>query len=272
MEDTKAAAPAAAAVEAVKSQQAAPDAQSTKQPETDPRMEQFARKERQLRKLQQEIAKEREAMKSKQSEYETNYIPKNRLSEDPLSVLNEAGVSYDKLTELILSQPNTNDPTIRALRSEIKAIKDAQEASRRAGEEAQSAQYEQAIKQIKNEVKLMVDGSQDYETIKEMGMQDAVTELIQQTFNEEGYLMDISEAAKQVEEHLIEESVKMAQLKKVQSRLAPKAPEVSEKVKAQDAQHPKTLTHNMTQESSSKLSAKAKRERAIAAFYGKIQG
>lgn len=269
MEDSKAAAPAAAAVEAVKAQQTTPDAQSNK---PDPRLEQFAQKERQLRKLQQEIAREREAMKSKQSEYETNYIPKNRLSEDPLSVLNEAGISYDKLTELILSQPNTNDPTIRALRSEIKAIKDAQEASRRASEEAQSSQYEQAIKQIKNEVKLMVDGSQEYETIKEMGMQDAVTELIQQTFNEEGYLMDISEAAKQVEEHLIEESVKMAQLKKVQSRLAPKAPEVQEKPKAQDAQQPKTLTHNMTQENSSKLSAKAKRERAIAAFYGKLQG
>lgn len=278
--------PVAAAVEAVRQpdiKQAEDTATAPAAPAVDPKMDAFARKERQIRKMQQELAQERTAMTAKQKEYETNYVPRSRLSEDPLSVLQENGVSYDKLTELLLAQPNQNDPTIRALRAEIKALADKQTQSEKATQDAQSQQYEQAKKQIGMEAKMLVDSDPEYETIKATGMHDAVVELIVETFNREGHLMDIAEAAKEIENHLVEEYSKGAQYSKVQARLKPKTeqPESAPGTKtvtfkqSQPKVVPrepelKTLTNRVTQETSKGSSAKEKRERAIAAFYGKL--
>lgn len=274
--------PVAAAVAAVQQPDIKQVEDTTKAaPTADPKMEAFARKERQIRKMQQELAQERQAMTAKQKEYETNYIPKNRLAEDPLSVLQDAGVSYDKLTELLLNQPNQNDPTIRALRAEIKALADKQEQSQKAVQDAAAQQYEQAKKQISNEARVLIDSDPEYETIKAEGLYDAVTELIIETFNKDGVLMDVAEAAKEVENHLVEQAMKMAQYSKVKARLTPKTeqPESSDNMKKATSKQPqimpreqelKTLTNKVTQETSKSGSAKEKRERAIAAFYGKL--
>lgn len=264
--------PVAAAVEAVRQPDTKVTEETVAAPAVDPKIEAFARKERQIRKMQQELTREREAMTAKQKEYETNYIPKSRLTEDPMSVLTEAGVSYDKLTELLLNQPNQNDPTIRALRAEIKALADKQNNAEKQAQEAISQQYEQAKKQIAMEAKLLVDSDPEFETIKAEGLHEAVTELIIEAFNREGHLMDVAEAAKEVENHLVERGFKMAQYGKVKARLAPKTePAVTvPKVEKQSQASIKTLTNRVSQEPTSKSSEKAKRERAIAAFYGKL--
>jgi len=96
--------PAAAAVNAVKEQQATPEAAVPKQ---DPNQDIWARKERQLRKMQQDLASERKKWQDEQEQvkqrYNSDYIPKSRLTEDPLTVLTESGLSYDKLTEMLLA-------------------------------------------------------------------------------------------------------------------------------------------------------------------------
>lgn len=266
--------PAAAAVQAVQQAKDGTQAPENQVPnQADPRLEQLTRKEKQLHALRKQIEDERKALQSREEEYKTNYIPKNRLTEDPLSVLNEAGISYDKLTEMLLSQPNADDPAIKTLLNKIKAIEDRQEqASKQAAEQTQK-QYEQALNQIRNEVKLVVDSASEFETIKEMGMQDAVVELIEQTFTNEGYLMDIEKAAQEVENHLLEEAYKMAQLKKVQSRLQPKQEQNSPAPASKQNQAPgpiKTLTNSMQTQTTKGMTAKERRERAIAAFHGKL--
>lgn len=263
--------PVAQAVESVKTE--APVAKQA----ADPREEIYARKERQIRRMQRELESERTQWKTKETDYSTNYINKSRLTEDPISALTESGITVEKLTELLLNQPNSNDPTVRALRSEMKAIKDAQQRTEEAQKQAVEQQYQQAKKQITTEVKLMVDADPEFETIKSTGMQEAVVELIEQTFNAEGYLMDISEAAKAVEEHLAEEGYKLAQTRRVQSRLTPQTktePAVtsSKPQQRQPQVQLKTLTHRVTQEAPKRSSDKERRERALAAFYGKSQG
>ncbi len=244
-------------------------------PEADPRMDRYLQKEKQLRKLQQELTAERDSFKSKETDYSTNYIQKQRLQDDPLSVLNEAGVSYDKLTEMLLSQPNANDPATKAILTKLRALEEKQAASERAAQEAETQKYQQAVKQIGNEIKLLVDGSTDFETIKELGLHDAVTELIEQTFNTEGYLMDISEAATQVENHLLEEAVRMSQLKKVQSRLIPKASEVTEAPVAQKLQSAtpalRTITNNIPAKPAGRTTEKERVARAMLAFKGELK-
>lgn len=265
--------PAAAAVEAVKAATTpAETAVKTEAPPTaaDPKLEAFARKERQLHKMRKELEAERASLKTKLSEYETGYIPKQRLNEDPFGVLGELGLDYNKLTEMLLNSPNMNDPTIRALMQKVKSIEDRQSQAQKQSEEAAQKQYADALKQIGSEIKLLVASSADFEMIKETGMEEAVLELIEQTYNSEGSLMDIGDACKQVEEHLLVEAEKIARTKKLQSRLAPKAEAIAPDAKSPQAQITKTLTNAVSNTPSKRLSNKERIERAKLAFYGKL--
>ncbi len=260
--------PAALAVEAVKTETPI----ATPAPAAvDPRIEAMARKERQLHKMRKELETEKQSWKTKQGDYETNYIPKSRLAEDPLAALTEAGIDYNKLTEILLNNPNSNDPQIRTIRSEIKALRDAQEASNKRSEEQQNQQYQQALKQIGTEVKLLVDSDANFETIKETGMQEAVVTLIEQTFNESGVLMDIEEAATEIEAHLLAEALKLSKLKKLQPKTEPP---VSAPVKVSPQQlqtSPRTLTNTVSTQSPVRSSEKERIARAFAAFKGELK-
>lgn len=269
------AAQAVQAVQATKPTDAAPIPSAQVKPEgeqaPDPRMEAFARKERQLHKMRKELDAEREQLKTRISEYETGYIPKSRLTEDPFGVLSEAGLSYDTLTAKLLEAPNMNDPAIRALMGKIKALEDKQGQAAKQVEEAQEKQYKEAITQISNDVKQLVESNEAYEMIKESGLHEAVVELIEQTYNSEGYLMDTEEACKQVEDHLLVEAERFAKTKKLQAKLAIKPEAVTQDPKqASTSTQMKTLTNAVSATPTKRLSDKERRERAIAAFNGKL--
>lgn len=235
-------------------------------------LEAFAQKERQLRKMQTELQAEKQRLESESVKYKTDYLPKSRLQEDPLSVLAEMGYDTEKLSQLLLDAPNANDPTVRMFQQKIKALEEKQNAAEKRAVEATQAQYDQAKRQIANEAKILVDSSPDYETIKSAGMHDAVTEWIVATFEETGVLMDVAEAAQQIEEKLVNEGLKYAAIPKVQKRMQPA--ESAQKQPAQSTQPQiKTITQNLTQQTSGKSMTNAeKRARAIAAFNGTLKG
>lgn len=235
-------------------------------PAQDPKLDAFARKERQLRRMQQELAAEKKVLEARALEYETGYIPKSRIKDDFWSVASELGIDYNTLTEQVLNQPNMNDPTTRALMNKLRQLETKQAAAEKAAVDASQHQYQQALKQISNEVKMTVASNPDYETIKETGMQEAVVELIEQTFNNKGYLMDIEEAAKEVEAYLLTEATKMSQLKKLQK---PKTEQQEQApVQQRQAQGIKTLTNAVQAQASPKRSTEKERiARAMAAFH-----
>lgn len=226
-----------------------------------------------LRQREEAIAAREAALSAKDQEYKTKYIPKDRLTQDPWNTLQENGISYDQITQLALNPPAQQDPATKAamqmLQDEIKALKDAQEKTSKIHEESQSNAYKQAVAQIRNEAKSLVSSSpEDFETIHASGSVDDVVDLIEQTFKSEGVLLTVEEAAKAVEEHLVEEAMKYARLKKIQQRLTPttssapsKSPDGNNASK--QPQTLKTLTNAVG--TSRQLSV---RERAILAFKG----
>jgi hypothetical protein len=251
---------------------ATPELKTEPTPTADPKLEAFARKERQLRKEQQRLQAERAEWENKIKTYETDYIPRSSLKTDTLQALEAAGISYDQLTEMVLAQPNQNDPATRAMLAKIKSLEEKQIAQERMVADQAQQQYDQAVKQINTEVKLLVDSDVEYATIKSTGMHDAVTELIKTTFDTEGYLMDITEAAKQVEDYLVDEGFKLAQSEKIQSRLkpaaAPAAPAPAQPKQSQTSVQLKTLTNNIPSQPAKRSSDKERRERAMRAFRG----
>lgn len=261
--------------------------EAIKTPKEDPLSTQYAllaRKEKALRakvqaqeaqtKAREEalIARE-EALKAKEAEYQSDYIPKSRFKADPLSVLTEEGVSYDEITNAILNPRTQQDPRIVAeiekLKAEVQQQKQAQEQSRKHYEDQQSQAYQQAITQIRNEAKQLVNSDPSFETIKETDSVNDVVDLIEKTFNSDGIILSVEEAAKEIEEYLIEEAIKLSKLKRVQERLQPKsAQQVSQpsEPQAKQPQTMKTLTNSVN--ASKKLST---RERAILAFKGELK-
>lgn len=263
MEDKSA---VAAAVETVTQPQAEATVPSSRT--LDPKLEQYARQERALQQQRRDLDEDRKKWAAAQDEQRAKYISKDRLTSDPLSVLEEAGYNHAQIAEM-LGNASNQDPALRALRAELRAIKDQQEQSSKNNEEVVKQQYNQAVAQMRRDIESIVGANPDtFESISREGMHDAVVALVEETFNKEGYVMDLTEAANQVEQYLVDHAIKMVQgNKKMQSRLQTQPSKAADTGSAQ----PKTITHGMQQASPSpKLSDKERRERAIAAFQGKL--
>lgn len=242
-------------------------------PKADPMSPQFAalaRKERAIREQSRAIQAEKQAMQAKIADLEnqTNSKWKERLTSNPWDTLLEAGLTPEQATNIILNQPKPEEVELLKLKKEIEALKSSQDDSKNLFQKQQEQQYQQAKQQINRDVKLLVDSDETFETIKHMGAQEAVTELIEQTYQQQGYIMDIDEAAKEVEEYLVDHSLKLARLKKVQSRLNP-AVETAQKPNLNQKPQMNTLSNRMNP-TTKPLTDRERKERAILAFQGKL--
>lgn len=253
-----------------------PVATEVKKPDEDPNATRYAllaRKEKALR-AQQRTNQEREAAlvaREKALEQRSSPQPdwKERLLQDPLGVLQEAGLSYDQLTERIINT-SPADQKLSVLEKEIRGIKETQTKAQTLFEEQQQKAYEQAVNQIRNDVKIIVSSDPAFETIKAMAAEESVVELIEAHFKENGTVLSNEEAAQQVEDYLVEEALKVASLSKIKSKLNPVVETPSLETKPEVKAPTKTLTSASAQSMSKPMTTKDRRARAIAAFQGKL--
>lgn len=249
-------------------------------PKEDPLSSQYAtlaRKERALRAQIQQFKAEQEKFKAEQSSYKapetdlSKYVDRERLKADPLAVFAEAGLSYDEIVEQVLSRSQIQtDPRVNAqlakMEAEIKAAREEAKALRDAQETSQKQSYQQAVAQIKSEVSKAAFTDPSYEMIKATNSINDVVELIEETFKSDGTLLTTEEAMQMVEDHLLEEAIKLSKVKKLQQRLAaPAAPQKQANKNEQPQPTQKTLTNSM-----SVPKPMSARDRAIAAMQGKL--
>lgn len=259
-----------------------PEATESSEPAEEPLSKQYAiiaRKEKALRTKMQEVkAKELElatreqALKSQPQAKidESKFIALDKLQQDPITTLLRAGISYDQITQMVLNQPQMDPATkvmMDELKSEINRLKGDQEEFKKTSQNQQTQAYKQAVAQIRSEAQALVRNDEAFETINATGSVDDVVQLIEETFKADGILLSVEEAAREVEEYLVEQAAKFGRLKKVQQRLAPTKQEApkSQAPAGQQTQM-KTLTNAVG--STRQLSAK---ERAILAFKGELK-
>lgn len=249
----------------------------------------LARKEKALRAkaaAQDAQLKQREAtltareaeLASKANPNLSNYISKDQLKQNALGVLSELGISYDQLSqEALMSQ----SPEMQALRQyrqemdqELQKVREEQANTRKSYDQQQAQAYQQALNQIRTETKQLVFTDPNFETIKETGSVNDVVDLIEQTFKEEGTLLTVEQAAQMVEDHLVEEALKISRIRKISERLKPvekptaaqsQATGAPQQSKSAQPQQMKTLTNSVG--STRPLTAK---ERALLAFRGEL--
>lgn len=238
--------------------QGEPSSEATEKP-ISPQFVALAKQERAIRKARQELKAQQDAWEREKA----TYVNLEQLKADPLKFLNENGISYDRLTELQASQinPDPNQPLLNELSelkreiSQFKEDKIKEEASK----------YEAAVNVIRSDVKLLVDSDPTFETIKETGETESVVELIRKVFDAEGTILSVEEAARLVEDKLLENKLneieRLSKLSKIKARLGKPAETPAEATQLQQQQKAPTLTNEGS--ISRPLSA---RERAIQAF------
>lgn len=247
---------------------------------------QLARKEKQIRAMNQQIKAQEaaikareEALAAKEAGMGSQYVPKERLTKETLAVLAEQGISYDQLTQQALEQTGAPDAQsaalIAKLEAKVLALEANQQKTTKSLEDNQKNSYDQAVNHLRSQTKQLVAADPNFETIKVSGAIEDVVDLIKQTFEDgmgdeypKGTLLSVEEAAQMVEDHLVEEAIKIARLSKIQQRLKPATPAAGaqQSTSTQQKQPPKpTLTNAVA--SSRPMTA---RERAIAAAEGRL--
>ncbi len=264
------------------------DTQAPETPKEDPALSrqfaQLARQERQLRlKAQQQdqalkareaaLAAREAALTSTPATDLTQYIPRERLKQDALSVLDEAGVSYDELTQQIINRQPT-DPrvsaTISRLEAKIAQLEKAGEESTKAQADNQTRAYQSAVKQIEVDARNLVKSDPNFETIKATNSIKDIVELITETYDKDGILMSVEEAAQEVENYLVEEAMKLTRIDKIKRQIAQSSATTTQSTVSQPKQtQPQMKTLTNATASTRKLSA---RERALLAFKGELKG
>lgn len=228
---------------------------------TQPLSPQFAALAKQRRALQvkeREIA-DREKALSSQPPTQGGGVDLARLKSDPLSVLLEAGVTYDQLTEAILADQSGGGADIQALKAQIQSVKD--DVTKTLSERDSQAEKQVLAEMRKEAVKLSAEGD-TFELVRETGSIPQVMELIERTYRQSGEVLDVQEAMQLVEDELISESLKLAALKKVQGRLQPEPAPVPQPQQRQM----RTLTNRDTA-----AVPMSRKERALLAFSGQLK-
>lgn len=267
----------------------ATEAPKTNQMSDSDRMAKLARREMAIRDQAKQIQREKEELNSLRSQLANQKPPepdmswKNKLTEDPIAFLQDNGLSYEQLTNMLLNV-NPTDQNVKQVMVKIKEIEERQNKAANQIQEQTTQQYNQALTQMQHEVKRLAASSDDFELIRKSGEEGekAVVKYIESHWKDKGELLEIEEVAKMVEDVLLEDALQYAQLKKVQARLTPsQAAAQAEVVPPQTninrsfsrgptitTKTPTTLSHNMSN-SSTPPTDKDRRARAIAAFMGK---
>jgi hypothetical protein len=220
----------------------------------DPQAAEFAKRRRALQIKEKELADRERALQDTSVKADPVDF-KAQLKSDPLRVLQEAGVTYDQLTQAILDSQGNSE--VRALKAEIEALK---EGVNKNFTDRDTLQEQQVLAEMRKEAVLLSKTGEDFELVRETNSIPDVMKLIERTYRENGEVLDVREALQLYEDELVKDSLKLAGTNKLKSRLAPSP--VPQKSQGQM----RTLTNKDT--ASNVMSAKA---RAIAAFNGTLR-
>lgn len=173
-----------------------------------------------LARKQQILQREIQAQREKEAQFEAtkaDYVPRSsfkaKLQENAMEALNELGVNYEELTNLLLNQQQSADP-VKKLEAEIQNLKTAQEQS-------VSKQYEATVNQYKSEIQSLIEKNPEFITVKEEKAQEVVLQHILDTFEKDGKILSVEDASKDIEDFLVEEAEGKLKLTKLKAKLSP---------------------------------------------------
>lgn len=208
----------------------------------------LARKEKAIRQRQLEIQSFESEREQLRKEVADAKVYRERLRSHPLDVLNEEGVTYDQLVERAKAMVDPSTKQSLDLQDKITKLEESIQKQQEEAQRNATTQRDQAVKQISMDVQSLIDSDPAYETVRDFGYGEAITELITRTYDEEGHLLTTEQAAKQVEDYLKSEITRLSSIPSAKKLLTPaQAVEQAaiESTKQPVEQKIKTLSHAM---------------------------
>lgn len=241
-----------------------PNAEAQTLEETKPLSPQFAALARQKRAIQvkeMELAKREEALKSAPAnDGRAQFLAE--LKDKTLDMFQEAGLSYEELAQKITQNPLTAESVkIKELETKISALEkgvDTKLSDRDAQAEKDALAY------MQKDAEALVAVGDDYEMIRETKSVPDVIRLIEKTYRNTKEVLDVEEACRLVEEDLINESLKITRIKKLQSKIG------SSQIQQQQTQLPQRTIRTLTNRDAAPPTLD-RRTRAIMAMQGQLK-
>lgn len=191
----------------------------------------LSRREKDIRSREQEYEARLAELNAKtndmlpKQEQETEQLPlEYRLKRNPLKTLEELGLSYDKLTNLVLNDGELPaDMQMKLMKEELESdyktkFEQLEERLKAKEVEEQEAKLNTVVDSFKKEINDHISAeTEKYELITASESQELVFDIISQHYDETQRILPIEEAAQAVEEHLLEEFSKFSNIKKLSS-------------------------------------------------------
>lgn len=244
--------------------------------------------------MEDTLTRERAAIMEEKKKYETGYISRDMLKNDPLRVLQEMGLNPQQIAEVTQRQTVPLEFKVRDLEEKLTSALSEIESSKKAQVDGSAQAYEQAVNQVRMEADFLIKSAPagELDLIKESNATESIVELIKNVHASgidgvypKGYILKTAEAAKIVEDYLTTEALRLSNLPKVKAKLGEasaalqaESPEAAVPKKSptkqftvtqrEKPQQLKTLTNTLATTTSAKPSFRDKRSELIAKYNG----
>lgn len=201
-----------------------------------PKVSAIARKEQAQRQREKQLAEKERTFAEKMADAEKYQQLKTKLAAKDFSAAEELGLTYEEYVKHEINKEASKDPAqerVKKVEEELAAMKKAQEENIVKEYQANQALWKQEI------VKVVKDND-DFSTVRELGAEDMVLRHINDSFEEDNVELTVEQAAKEIEEALLERAEKFSSVSKIKN----KVPEA--KVLGAPKAQVKTITQNMT--------------------------
>lgn len=226
-----------------------------------PQLAAIARQRRDVQRREQELKAREDALKAQPVQTDSSYLA--RIKAEPLAVLQEAGVTYQQLTEHILAQQNGVSPEqYRALQAKVEALESGLDDKLKARD---AEQEKAAIAEMTREAQSLVGTGDEFELIRETRAIPTVMRLIEKTYRQTGDVLDVNEACRLVEAELVKDMARVAGLGKIKSQLGMTGTEAAPPAQQRTQAAPAMRTLSNRDATQAPMTAK---QRAMAAFWG----
>ena len=173
----------------------------------------LARKEQKFRQQLQEFQAQQKALEAERAEIAELKALKAKLAAKDYSGL-EKQIPYDEYTNYLIEKDSGSTPEqqqFKKLEAELESVKKAQ---------AQDVEkrFEAAVQERRKAVQSLVETSPEFSSIKELKMQDAVVQHILDSWEHDNVDLTPEQAAKEVEEILVEKAKTWSTLSKLKSQ------------------------------------------------------
>lgn len=222
------------------------ESEETKSPEESvklsPQLAALARKEQRFRQQQQALEKERLAIEAEKTELAQLKAMKEKLAAKDYSGLEELGVDYNEYSQYQINKLNGSDP----VQSELKKLNDKVSEIEKSAQDQVTKQFEAAVNERRLAAKELIEKSTEFPRLKKAGATEAVVKHILDTWEHDSKELSIEQAAKEVEEVLVEQAKEWAALLEDDKEVADATPDEEKKPLPPLKAGLKTLTNQVT--------------------------